>query len=65
MPYPTQEPRPVLVTGAAGLIGYSLALELQRRGHEVTGLDLRARPAPFRMHAGDVRDARLLEKLVP
>jgi UDP-glucuronate 4-epimerase len=36
----------VLVTGAAGFIGRSLALRLQEAGHRVVGLDLAASPAP-------------------
>jgi uronate dehydrogenase len=48
--------RKVLVTGAAGALGYRVALGLRERGHEVRGLDLRPQRLP-----GDHRVASLLD----
>jgi UDP-glucose 4-epimerase len=52
-------PREVLITGAAGFVGRSLARALAARGMRVTGLDRVALPAapPFtRFHACDLLD---------
>src|SRR5512141_1808016 len=35
----SEDPMPILVTGAAGFIGYHTAARLLDRGHEVIGLD--------------------------
>ncbi len=54
-----------LVTGATGLIGKRLAHALLEDGWQVRGLDLRAQPVPFPCVQGDVRDAALVERLIP
>jgi UDP-glucuronate 4-epimerase len=69
----------VLITGAAGFIGYHLALHLKKRGDGVVGLDNfnnyypvdlkrqradRLRSAGLEIVEGDITDAGLLEALV-
>lgn len=55
----------VLITGAGGFVGSFTAARFAREGHEVTGLDQRARPLdlrhqapPVRIIEGDIRDAQ-------
>lgn len=48
--------RPVLVTGAAGLLGRFVVDELLARGYAVRGLDRRAGPAAIDWHVADVTD---------
>jgi nucleoside-diphosphate-sugar epimerase len=49
-----------LVTGAAGLVGRHMMFELQFRGWDVAGVDIRRMPAPASAHIGGfvVADAR-------
>src|SRR5689334_9827998 len=54
----------ILITGAGGFVGSFTAALFASQGHEVTGLDLRARPLdprhrapPIRLAEADVRDA--------
>ncbi len=55
----------ILVTGAAGMIGFSVALALQQSGRAVLGTDLAqpATPAPFPFAAADLRDFDRLRNL--
>jgi nucleoside-diphosphate-sugar epimerase len=55
---------PVLVTGAAGLLGRFVVDELLRSGARVRGLDRRAGTAPIEWHVGDVTDPAFVAKAV-
>ena len=57
---------PVLVTGTSGLVGYQVALDLQRTGVDVLGLDLRpaVAGAPFRHVVGDVGSIETVTRLM-
>ena len=53
----------VLITGACGFVGSFTAAHFARQGHDVTGLDLKARPLdprhevpPIRLVEADIRD---------
>lgn len=56
--------RPVLVTGAAGLLGRFVVAELLARGHAVRGLDRRRGEAAIDWHVADVTDAGAVAKAV-
>ena len=59
-------PLPVIVTGAAGMIGFSVAAALAGAGRSVVGTDV-ARPPekpPFQFAAADIRDFDGLRKIV-
>jgi dTDP-glucose 4,6-dehydratase len=51
----------ILITGIAGTLGRPLKRELQRRGHDVWGLDLQHRPEPSYFRA-DISSYRQLER---
>lgn len=55
----------ILVTGAAGMIGFTVALALHRAGRNVLGTDLApaSEPAPFRFAAADLRDFERLRAI--
>ncbi len=54
------------MTGGAGFIGRHLCAGLAARGHDVASLDLRPLdPGGVTHHVGDVRDAALLDRLLP
>ena len=57
---------PVLVTGTSGLVGFQVALDLQRAGVDVLGLDLRpaVAGAPFRHVVGDVGSIETVTRLM-
>jgi UDP-glucose 4-epimerase len=61
----------VLITGAGGFVGSFTAALFASQGHQVTGLDLRARPLdprhqapPIRLAEADVRDAARVRAVV-
>src|SRR5574339_180914 len=54
----------LLITGASGLLGISLALEAMRE-HEVTGMDRgRLKSAPFPVLRADLLQSRTLESAI-
>lgn len=57
---------PVIVTGAAGMIGFSVAAALARAGRAVIGTDVAQPPekAPFPFAAADIRDFDRLREIV-
>jgi dihydroflavonol-4-reductase len=68
MPHSPQEPRTVLVTGAAGFTGLALARSLARRGQRVRGLVRNRSRASYleqagvEIVAGDVRDRATIQE---
>jgi dihydroflavonol-4-reductase len=68
MPHSPQEPRTVLVTGAAGFTGLALARSLTRRGQRVRGLVRNRSRASYleqagvEIVAGDVRDRATIQE---
>lgn len=62
-----QQPRRVLLTGIAGMLGRSLALRLAEAGHNVLGIDIAPPPLEhpnIRAEVADVRDVHRLYRIL-